>query len=162
MSESVISAIIEGGRATPGPPLGPAMGPLGINIGQVIAELNSQTAAFAGIKVPVKIYVDKATKKYRYEIGSPATGEMVKKEMGIEKGKKGGPDDPKTVGDMTLDKVIKVAKAKSGASLTKSLKAGVSEVLGTCLSMGATVDGRDPRAVRKDLKAGKFDSLLGS
>ena len=162
MSESVITAIIEGGKATPGPPLGPAMGPLGINIAQVIAELNKQTAPFAGIKVPVKIFIDKATKAYRFEIGSPATGEMVKKELGIEKGKKGGPDDPKTVGDLPLAKVIKVAKAKSGASLTKDLKAGVSEVLGTCLSLGVTVDGKDPRAVRKDLKAGKFDSLLGS
>ncbi len=162
MSESVISAIIEGGRATPGPPLGPAMGPLGINIGQVLADLNSQTAQFSGIKVPVKIFIDKATKKYRFEIGSPTTGEMVKKELGIEKGKKGGPDDPKTVGDLSFDKVIKVAKAKSGSSLTKSLKAGVSEVLGSCLSLGVSVDGKDPRAVRKDLKAGKFDSLLGS
>ena len=160
MPETTIPAIIEGGKASSGPPLGPALGPMGINISQLIADLNKQTADFAGIKVPVKVIVNREAKSWRFEIGSPATGEMVKKELGIEKGKKGGPEDAKVVGDLPFAKAVKIAKAKSSASLTRDLKAGVCEVLGTCLSLGVTVDGKDPRQARKDVRAGKYDSLL--
>lgn len=162
MAETTINAIVEGGKANPGPPLAPALAPLGINIGQLVADLNKQTSAFAGVKVPVKIFVDKAAKKWRFEIGSPATSEMIKKELGIETGRKGGADDPKVVGDLKFEQVLSVAKKKSSSSLAKSLKAQASEVLGTCLSMGVTVDGKDPREVRTSLINGEYDSLLGA
>jgi large subunit ribosomal protein L11 len=161
MSDTVIPAIVEGGKATSGPPLGPALGPLGVNISQIIADINKQTEPFAGIKVPIKVIIDKNTKKYHIEVGSPATGEMIKKELGVEKGRKGGPDDPKTVGDLAFEKVVKVAKAKRGASLTKGMKAGVCEVLGSCVSLGVTVNGKDPREIYKEVMDGKFDSMLG-
>ncbi|MEM3543394.1 MAG: 50S ribosomal protein L11, partial [archaeon] len=64
MAEKVISALVEGGKATAGPPIGPALGPLGINAGQVVAEINQKTKDFSGITVPVKIIVDTSTKKY--------------------------------------------------------------------------------------------------
>lgn len=160
MPETTISAIIEGGKASAGPPLGPALGPMGINIGQLIADLNSQTSAFKGIKVPVKVMVDKANKSWRFEIGSPATGEMIKKELGIEKGRKGGAEDAKTVGDLKFSQVIKIAKAKSSSSLAKSVKAGANEVLGSCVSLGVSVDGKDPREVRKALINGDYDSQI--
>ena len=162
MPETIISTIIEGGRASAGPPLGPMLGPMGINISQLIADLNKQTSAFSGIKVPVKVMVNKETKAWRFEIGSPATGEMIKKELGVEKGKKGGAEDPKIVGDLKFEQIIKVAKAKSNSSLAKELKAQINEVLGTCVSLGVTVNGKDPREIRKGLMAGEFNSLLGS
>ncbi|MCX8163737.1 MAG: 50S ribosomal protein L11, partial [Candidatus Micrarchaeota archaeon] len=138
MAETTISVIIEGGKATAGPPLAPALAPLGVNIVQLIADLNKQTAAFEGTKVPVKVIVDKQTKKWRFEIGSPATSELIKKELKIEKGAKGGEQDPKIVGNLTMQQVIKIAKKKQSGSLAKNLKALVNEIVGTCLSMGVT------------------------
>lgn len=160
MSESVVPAIVEGGKATAGPPLGPALGPMGVNIGQIIADINQQTGMFAGVKVPVKVFIDKATKKYRIEVGAPPTGELIKKELGIEKGRKGGPDDPKTVGDLSFEKLVSIARAKRGSSLTRSLKASVNEVLGTCVSVGVQVDGKDPREIQKAILAGQYDAAL--
>jgi len=53
-----IEALIEGGKATPGPPLGPKLGPLGVNVGKLIADINAATKDFAGMKVPVIIEID--------------------------------------------------------------------------------------------------------
>ncbi|MEM4554787.1 MAG: 50S ribosomal protein L11 [Candidatus Anstonellaceae archaeon] len=160
MAEVTIPAIVEGGRATAGPPLGPALGPLGVNINAILDEINKKTSAFAGLKVPVKVIVDKTTKKFRVEVGSPSTGELLKKELGVEKGRKGGPEDPKVIGNLKFEQIVKVAKAKSAGTLVKSLKQGVKEVLGTCVSLGITVEGKDPRQVIKEVNEGKFDSAL--
>lgn len=160
MSKITIPAIVEGGHATAGPPLGPALGPLGVNIGGIIDEINKKTGPFAGLKVPVKVIVDKATKKFEIEVGSPSTGELLKKELGVEKGRKGGPDDPKTVGDLKLESVVKVAKMKTGSSLVRNVKMGVNEVLGSCVSLGITVEGKDPRKVIEEVKKGEHDSQL--
>jgi len=160
MSKVTIPAIVEGGRANAGPPLGPALGPLGVNIGVIIDEINKKTAPFSGLKVPVKVIVDKGTKKFEVEVGSPSTGELLKKEAGAEKGRKGGADDPKAVGDLKFEQVVKVARMKSGGSLVRNLKNGVNEVLGTCVSLGITVEGQDARKAIGEVKAGKHDSQL--
>jgi large subunit ribosomal protein L11 len=160
MPEVSISAIVDGGQAKAGPPLAPALAPLGVNINAIISEINKQTASFAGVKVPVKVFVDKSTKAWRIEVGFPATSELIKKELGLEKGRKGGPDDPKVVGDLKLEQAIKIAKAKLPGMLSKDLKKAVSEVLGTCVSAGITVNGKDAREVKKELDAGKYDSML--
>lgn len=160
MSKVTIPAIVEGGRATAGPPLGPALGPLGVNIAGIIDEINRQTASFAGIKVPIKVNVDKATKKFDIEVGSPSTGELLKKELGIEKGRKGGAEDPKVVGSLRFEQVVKVARMKSSGSLTRDLKNGVNEVLGTCVSLGINVEDKDARKVIAEVKEGKHDSAV--
>ena len=160
MSKITIPAIVEGGKANAGPPLGPALGPLGVNIGGIIDEINKQTSAFAGLKVPVKVVVDRATKKFEIEVGSPSTGELLKKELGVEKGRKGGAEDPKVIGDLKFEQVVKVAKMKSGGSLVRNLKNGANEVLGTCVSLGITVEGKDARKVIGEVKKGEHDSQL--
>ncbi len=160
MSKITIPAIVEGGKATAGPPLGPALGPLGVNIGGIIDEINKKTGPFAGLKVPVKVIVDKETKKFEIEVGSPSTGELLKKELGVEKGRKGGADDPKTIGNLKLEQVVKVAKMKAGTSLVRNVKMGVNEVLGSCVSLGITVEGKDPRKVIEEVKKGEHDSQL--
>ena len=162
MAKITVPAIVEGGKATAGPPIGPTLAPLGVNIAQVVAEINKKTASFAGTKVPVKIIVDKATKTYEIEVGSPATGELIKKELGIEKGRKGGAEDPKTVGDISLEIAMKIAKMKRGGSLSKSLKDGVKEVLGSCVSLGITCNKKDARETIKEIEEGKHDSTLAS
>ncbi len=160
VTKITIPAIVEGGRATAGPPLGPALGPLGVNIGGIIDEINRQTSAFAGLKVPVKVVVDKATKKFGIEVGSPSTGELLKKELGVEKGRKGGADDPKVVGNLKFESVVKVARMKTGGSLVRNLKNGAKEVLGTCVSLGITVEGQDARKVIAAVDKGEHDSQL--
>ena len=160
MSKITIPAIVEGGKATAGPPLGPALGPLGVNIGGIIDEINRKTGPFAGLKVPVKVVVDKDTKKFEIEVGSPSTGELLKKEAGAEKGRKGGADDPKTVGNLKFEQVVKVARMKTDGSLVRNVKNGVNEVLGTCVSLGITVEGQDARKIIEEVKAGKHDSQL--
>ena len=160
MPKVTIPAIVEGGRATAGPPLGPALGPLGVNIGGIIDEINKKTGPFAGLKVPIKVIVDKATKKFEIEVGSPSTGELLKKELGVEKGRKGGPDDPKSVGSLSFEQVVKVAKMKSSGSLVRNIKQGAKEVLGTCVSLGISVDGKDAREAIKSVDAGQHDSAL--
>ncbi len=160
MSKITIPAIVEGGKANAGPPLGPALGPLGVNIGGIIDGINKATAAFAGIKVPVKVIVDKATKTFEIEVGSPSTGELLKKELGVEKGRKGGADDPKVVGDLKFEQVVKVARMKMGGSLVRNVKQGTNEVLGTCVSLGITVAGKDAKLVIAEVKKGDHDSAL--
>lgn len=160
MSKVTIPAIVEGGKANAGPPLGPALGPLGLNIGMIIDEINKKTALFAGLKVPVKVIVDKGAKTFVVEVGSPSTGELLKKEAGVEKGKKGGPDDPKTIGNLTFEQAVKVARMKTDGSLVRNLKNGVNEVLGTCVSLGITVEGQDARKIIAEVKEGKHDSQL--
>jgi len=151
-----IDIIVEGGKATAGQPLGPALGPLGINAGQVVAKINEETKAFSGMKVPVKVIVDPKTKQFTIEIGSPPTAEIIKKEAGIEKGA-GNREAP--AGDLSMEKAIGIAKSKSN-SLGKTLKDTLKEVLGSCVSMGVTVDGKKAKDVLKEVAEGKHDSQL--
>ena len=154
-----IQALVEGGKASAGPPLGPALGPLGVNIGQIIATINEKTKGYAGLSLPVKVIVDKETKTFEVEVGSPPVSALLKKELGIEKGaksmKEGGP-----VGNLTLAQVVKVAKMKQSGSLAKTVKAAVNEVLGTCVSVGITVEGKSPKEIIKEVNAGKHNALF--
>ncbi|NYZ74561.1 50S ribosomal protein L11 [Candidatus Micrarchaeota archaeon] len=151
-----IDAIVEGGKASAGPPLAPALAPMGVNIGQVVAKINEATKAFAGMKVPVKVHVDPKTKQFTIEVGSPPTAEIIKKEAGIEKGA-GTREAP--AGDLSMEKAVSIAKAKTN-SLGKDAKETLKEVLGSCVSMGVTVNGRNAKEAIKEVNEGKHDSLL--
>ncbi|MGV8176987.1 MAG: 50S ribosomal protein L11 [Candidatus Bilamarchaeaceae archaeon] len=154
--EKTVNAIVEGGKASAGPPLGPALAPLGVNIGQVIAKINEATGAFKGTKVPVTVFVDPATKGFRVEVGSPSASELIKKEAGVEKG--AGAKDP--VGNIPLSKIVELAKKKSGSSLGKSVKEVAKELVGTCVSMGIKVDNKGAKDFMKEIDQGKHDSVL--
>lgn len=158
MAEKVISALVEGGKATAGPPIGPALGPLGINAGQVVAEINQKTKDFSGITVPVKIIVDTSTKKYTIEIGTPPTSALIKKELLLEKGS--GKPKEEIVGDLAIDQAIKIAKMKQSQLLSKDLKKALKEVVGTCVSLGVLVEGKNPKEVLAEIDSGKYDDLI--
>jgi len=119
MAKQTVECLIEGGKATAAPPLGPALGPLGVNIGQVVAEINKKTADFKKMQVPVKVIVDEDTKEFEITIGTPPTSELIKKEAHIEKGS-GVPNSDK-VADIRIEQVIKVAKMKEDVTLGKNL-----------------------------------------
>jgi large subunit ribosomal protein L11 len=152
----VVKALVEGGKASAGPPLGPALGPLGVNIIQIINTINDKTKQFDGMKVPVKVIVDPKTKKFDIEVGTPPASSLILKELHLEKGS-GSPSTHK-VGNLTVDQAVKVAKMKQDGLLGKDLKKKTKEVIGTCISMGITVEGKKPQEVQKAIDDGVFDS----
>ena len=153
--KSTVKVLVEGGKATPGPPIGPALGPLGLNVAQVVAKINEKTATFGGVKVPVKIIADKKTKQFEIEVGSPPAAAMIRKQLGVEKGAKTAGKE--VVGNLTFAQAVELAKLKTGTSLAKGTKSTVKEILGTCVSMGVTVDGKNPREVQREIDEGKHD-----
>lgn len=156
MGEKILDAIVEGGKATAGPPLGPGLAPLGVNVAQVVAKINEDTKAFAGLKVPVKVIVDTATKGFTISVGAPPTSELVKKAAGIEKGT--GTKDK--VGNIEFSALADIARGLKSKSQGKTLKDIAKEVVGTCVSMGVTVDGKDGKQVEKEIGEGKYNSVL--
>jgi large subunit ribosomal protein L11 len=153
-----LEVLVDGGKATPGPPLGPALGPLGVNIVEILKAINEKTKSFVGMKVPVILIVDPKTKAFTIEVGTPPTSALILKELKIEKGS--GDAGKTRVGNLTLPQAIRVANMKADAMLAKVLKARVLEVVGTCVSMGVTVEGKPAKDFSKEIQAGKFDKQL--
>ena len=151
-----IEALVEGGKASAGPPLGPALGPLGVNIMQIINTINEKTKHFDGMKVPVKVIVDPKTKNFEIEVGTPPASSLIFKELGLEKGS--GSAGTHKVGNLTVDQAIKVAKMKYENLLGKELKQKTKEVIGTCVSIGVTVEGKKPQEIQKEIDEGKYDT----
>jgi large subunit ribosomal protein L11 len=151
--EQVVEAMVEGGKATAAPPLGPALGPTGLNIGKVIADINTKTAAFKGMQVPIKITVNPADKSYTITVGLPPVSALIKKEGNLEKG---AANPSEFIANLYIEQVIKIAKMKSDNLLGKDLKAKVKEVLGSCDSMGVMVEGKRAREAVRAIDAGEF------
>jgi len=134
MPKETIEALVEAGKASAGPPLGPALGPMGVNTKKVVDDINTKTAAMKGMKVPVKVIIDTVTKEYEIVVGTPPIASLIKKEIGIEKGS--GKAGEVRAGDITEAQIKKIAKTKFG----DDSKAYVNQVKGTCRSMGITID----------------------
>jgi large subunit ribosomal protein L11 len=154
--KKVINALVTGGEANAGPPLGPALGPLGVNVLGIVNEINKQTGDFKGMRVPVKVEVDQETKQFTITVGTPTTAALIVKESGIAKGS--GKPNLDLVGDLTIDKVVSIAKSKMAGSYAKTLRSAVKEVVGSCVSVGVKIEGKDPRAFMGEIEAGKWDS----
>jgi large subunit ribosomal protein L11 len=142
-----VSVLVEGGKASAGPPLGPALGPLGVNVGQVVAQINEQTKQFAGMRVPVVVKVNPSTRGFTLVVGRPPVAALLLKEAGKEKGS--GKAKTETVGDVSLDAVQRIAEAKGDDMFGRSVEEKMNQVIGTCVSLGITVNGEDPRALLK-------------
>jgi len=160
MAKQTVEVLIEGGKATAAPPLGPALGPLGVNIGQVVADINKKTESFKGMQVPVKVIVDSDTKKFEISIGTPPASALIKKEAGVEKGA-GNPLTDK-VADLLIEQIIKIAKMKEDDTLGKDIKEKVKEICGTCQSMGILVEGKPANESIADIRSGKYDEKIFS
>lgn len=158
MATELIKVLVEGGKATAAPPLGPALGPLGVNIGQVVSAINEKTANFKGMNVPVEVKIDKETKEFEISVGTPPASALLKKEAEIEKGS-GNPKEDK-VADVLIEQIIKVAKMKESNLLGNSLKEKVKEIIGTCNSMGILVEGKPAVDAIKLVNEGKFDQKI--
>jgi large subunit ribosomal protein L11 len=75
-----VSVLVEGGKASAGPPLGPALGPLGVNVGQVVAQINEETKQFAGMRVPVIVKVNPTNRTFTLVVGRPPVAALLLKE----------------------------------------------------------------------------------
>ena len=160
MAKQTVETLVEGGKATAAPPLGPALGPTGVNIGQVIAEINKKTAELKGMQVPIKVMVDTVSKEFSIEVGTPPAAALIKKEAGIEKGSSNPLTDK--VADLVIEQIIKIAKIKEDDLLGNDLKRKMKEIIGTCNSMGILVEGMPARDALRAIEAGKFDAEIKS
>jgi len=158
MATETVDALVAGGKATAGPPLGPALGPLKVNIGQVIAKINEKTKDFNGMQVPIKVIVDTDTKEFEITVGTPPAISLILKEAEVPKGA-GNPLLDK-VADLKIEQIIKVAKMKEDSLLGKNLKSKVKEIVGTCQSAGILVEGVPALEAIKLINQGKFDTEI--
>lgn len=153
-----ISALVTGGEANAGPPLGPALGPLGINVLQVVNTINDKTKDFPGMKVPVKVEVDSETKKFNVEVGIPPTTALIAKEIGITKGS--GTSGTDFVGNISMSGIVKIARMKMDVSYALDLKNSSKEIIGSCVSSGIKVENKPAKDIYIDIKSGVYDSLF--
>jgi large subunit ribosomal protein L11 len=142
-----VSILVEGGKAAAGATLGSALGPLGVNVGQVVQKINEETKQFAGMRVPVVVRVDPNTKSFTLVVGRPPVAALLLKEAGKEKGS--GKPKGEVIGDVSMDAVKRIAEAKGEDLFGRSIEEKMNQVIGTCVSLGLSVGGEDPRAVLK-------------
>jgi len=154
----IVKLLVEGGSMSPGPALAQQLGPMGINIGQVIEKVNAATSSFKGTKVPVELNVDPTTKDFEISVKSPPVSELIKKELKLEKAS----GDHKNVkaGNISIEEVIGIAKTKLPDALESDLKSMVKTVVGTCVSLGVLIDSKDPVKIAKEVTEGKYDEEI--
>ena len=153
-----IKLLAEGGSMKPGPALSQTLGPAGINISEVIKKVNEATSNFKGMKVPVELDIDAKTKAITVNVFSPPVSELVKKELGIEKGS--GEQDKIKVANASIEQIISVAKTKLPNLLCRDLKSAVKTVVGSCVSLGILVESKSPVEVEQEIDEGKYDKEI--
>ena len=134
--KAVVKVQIQAGKATAAPPVGTALGPHGINMGQFIKEYNERTASLAGTVVPavVTIFEDRS---YTFVTKSPPAADLIRREAGLEKGS--GKPNKEKVGKISRAAVKKIAETKLADLNATSLEGAMKMVEGTARSMGVEV-----------------------
>lgn len=152
------SFVVTGGEANAGPPIGPALGPLGLNVMAVVKRINELTEEYKGMKVPVVVEVDQETKAFNVTVKLPPTSALILKEAGLQKGS--GQAGKEYAGSISMQSVIKIAKLKMDALSAKDLKGAVKTIIGTCVSMGIKVEDKEPKAVIEEINRGLWDKAI--
>lgn len=163
MEKKIIKALVEGGKASPAPPLGQQLSQHKLDIGKVISVINEKTKEFAGMQVPVEVVVE--GESFEVEVGVPPVSSLIKKELNLKKLSKApfGTYTPKEgekveefSANLGFEQIVKIAKLKQLGSLKKAVK----QVLGTCLSCGVTVEGKNPKEIIEEVDSGKWDEKI--
>lgn len=160
MAKETVEALVEGGKASAAPPLGPALGPLKVNIGQIVSEINKKTAAFEGMKVPVKVIVDTETKSFDIEIGTPPASGLITKEFNLKQGSS-IPNKSK-VANAAMEDIIKITKMKESNLTAKTFKAAVKTIIGSCNSLGVLIEGKTAMEINTEIDKGTYDLIIQS
>lgn len=135
-AQHVVKLQLNAGQATPAPPVGPALGPTGVNIPEFCKQFNEKTKEHIGMVFPVILYVYK-NKSFQFELKTPPASVLIRKEAGLAKGS-AVPNRTK-VGSITKEQVKKIAEAKMKDLNANTLEAAMSMVEGTARSMGVTI-----------------------
>ena len=154
----IIKLLVDAGDMKPGPALSQKLGPAGINIGKVMQEINEKTESFRGIKVPVELDVDTKKKDFSIKVFSPPVAELLKKELGIEKGS-GQPQKIK-VANAAIEQIVSVAKTKMPGMLCKEFKSAVKSVVGSCVSLGVLIENENPKEIEKEIDKGIYGNEI--
>jgi len=153
-----VKLLVEGGSMKPGPALSQKLGPLEININQVIQKVNEATKNFNGMKVPVELEINPSTKEFKVNVFSPPVSELLKKEMGIEKGS--GMQKKIKVANASIEQIIFIAKTKLPNLLSRNLKEAVKTVVGSCASLGILIENKSATEIEKEIDSGKYDKEI--
>lgn len=141
MAKKQVTALVKiqakGGQATPAPPIGPALGQHGVNIGQFVSQFNERTKEMNGMVVPVVISVY-ADRTFDFIVKSPPAAELLKQAVGIAKGS-GVPNKDK-VGTVTIEQLESIAKTKMEDLNAFTIGQAVKIIAGTARSMGIEVE----------------------
>lgn len=156
--KKTITVQVEGGKANPGPPLGPTLSPVGVDVAKVVEAINEKTKQLEGMTIPVKVVVDVDTKEFEIEVGIPTTTALLLRAAGASE--PSGDPAHKKVGDVAFEKIIEIALIKKPQLLAKTLKGAVKTILGSARSIGVTVDGKDPKQVSREVDEGLYDAVL--
>lgn len=154
----IVKMLVEGGAMKVNPGIAQKLGPLGVNMGKITQEVNKSTKDFPGMKVPVSLDIDVKTKNFTVEVGTPPTAELLKKEIGVEKGS--GQQLKSHIGNIAIETVIKIAKIKQKDMLVNNLKSAVKNVIGSCVSSGILVESKSAKEAAKMLGEGIFDEAI--
>lgn len=155
-----IKLLVEGGSMKPGPALSQKLGLAGINLNQVITKVNEATKPFNGLKVPVELNIDMSTKEFDVKVSSPPVSELLKKELGVEKGS--GNQKKIRVGNASIEQIISIAKSKFPNLLCRNFKSAVKTVVGTCVTLGILIENKPAAEIEKEIDAGKYDKEIES
>lgn len=158
MPEVTLDLLVDGGKASAGAQMGTTLGPLKINIGDVVNAINEKTKDFAGMQVPVKVTVNTETKEFKVKVGTPPASQLILKEINAKKGS-GNPKEEK-IGNLMMEQVAKIAKNKSDSMFSYNTKNAAKEIVGTCTSMGVTIEGMSTKEAINKINEGKYDEVL--
>lgn len=132
-----IKLVIEAGKATPAPPVGTALGPAGINIGEFVKQFNDATREMSGlVPADISVYEDRT---FDFVLKTPPVSSLIKKTLGIEKGS--GKTPLQKVGTITRAQLEEIAKTKMVDLNANDLEAAVKIIAGQAKSMGVEVKG---------------------
>jgi len=154
----IVKLLTEGGNMTPNPTLSQKLGPLGIPMPQVIQKVNDATKNFKGLKVPIELNIDAVSKKFDVMVFSPPVAELIKRELGIEKGS--GEQGKYKVANASIEQVILVASTKLPNMLCRDLKTAVKNVVGTCVSLGVLVESKPAKEIIQEIEDGIYDKQI--
>lgn len=150
MAGQTVSVMVEGGKATAAPPIGPALSPLGLPVGKVVEEINRQTSNLKGMQVPVKIIVGQ-NKTFTIEVGKPPVAALIRKEAKVDAGSAFAGQE--WVGNISMEQVKSIAKTKFGFDEENYVK----QILGTCRSMGISIGEEGKALVGKKREVKKVE-----
>ncbi len=136
--EALVKLQLPAGKATPAPPVGPALGQAGVNIGEFCKQFNDRTKDQAGMIFPVVIYVQR-NKTFVFDIKTPPAAVLIRKEAGLAKGS--GEPNTNKVGSINREQVKKIAEIKEQDLNSFSLESAMRMIEGTARSMGVEIKG---------------------